>query len=228
MLLVGLSAGIVGGTAYGIYEEVNDDTPGIDANVVANYAVDTGLVLAGVSGVVAAAIILWCPQYILPIARILGGTTAVAQRTLNSTDPNKVQQVSNALQPTINPLLQTAQQIGGIPIERVSTGSKLAAQIMKKTEILFGKGVTIVGNPESLTNPQVQSAVAKMNNISMNPDRIWVGTYKSQKVFEYIQGNIGVIRDQGTGALESIFLRDATGIAKLQSYVNNGTASWLK
>jgi hypothetical protein len=79
---------------------------------------------------------------------------------------------------------------------------------------------------QSLNNPIVQNALAKLNNITANPDRIWSGTWNGQKVYEYIQNGIGVVRDAITGQLVTILER--TDLSKLQSYVDNGTAKWLK
>ena len=80
----------------------------------------------------------------------------------------------------------------------------------------------------SLNNPQVQKGLQVINSITSNPTKIWEGTWKGTPVYEYIDTSrgVGVILNKATGALETILQR--TNLEKLESYVQNGTARWLK
>ncbi len=89
-------------------------------------------------------------------------------------------------------------------------------------------GISYAGNMSDPENPNVIAALDRVNDISMNADHIWAGTFKGMRVIEYIQGEVGVVRDAETGQVVTVLQRNADGLAKLQRFVNNGTAQWLK
>ena len=79
-----------------------------------------------------------------------------------------------------------------------------------------------------LSNPEVQKGLNMINKITTNADRIWQGTWKNRPVYEYISNGIGVIRDAAIGELISVVSRGAADLQKLQNFVDNGTATWVK
>jgi hypothetical protein len=127
--------------------------------------------------------------------------------------------------------LQTAQRVGNQAIESVTKATKIASQLQStaggtnKADLL---GVKVSGDMSNLANPQVQKALEKINDISTNAERIWKGTWMKREVFEYIKDGVGVVRDRVTGELISITNRSGVDLQKLQDFVDNGTAEWLK
>ncbi len=120
--------------------------------------------------------------------------------------------------------LAQAIQVGGQSIESVTDPTKISSQLMSKAEIL---GIKVSGNMGSLANPTVDSTLNKLNAISSSPTaRIFAGTLRGRKVYEYIEGGIGVMRDQVTGELISIFERP--DVKKLEDFVEDGLGEWLR
>jgi hypothetical protein len=119
--------------------------------------------------------------------------------------------------------LQQAMQVGRRTIQSVTPWSKIESQLRSKDYLL---GIPKAANVSSASAPAAQQGLARLNNISRNPERVWQGTWRSQPVYEYIQGNISVVRDRGTGELVTVLQRN--DLSKLEEFVRNGTAQWLK
>ena len=117
-------------------------------------------------------------------------------------------------------LLAEAQRIGS------STVTQVREHVLWRHADLLG--ITIKGNMQDSSNPMVQTALERINSISNAPERIIANTFKGREVFEYIASGIGVVRDRTTGEVVTILSRDAAGLQKLQGFVDNGTAKWLK
>lgn len=122
-----------------------------------------------------------------------------------------------------NTCLERALKVGGTAIESSTNLGKIDSQLRTKAKIL---GIQVRGNMSDLSNPEVIKGLNTLNNISQNPDKIWSGTWKGTPVFEYIKDGVGVVRDQSSGALHTVLERK--NLSKLNSFVENGTASWLK
>ncbi|MBN1536987.1 MAG: hypothetical protein JW908_09670 [Anaerolineales bacterium] len=122
--------------------------------------------------------------------------------------------------------LETAVSIGQIPIENVTPLTKIASQLNSKAGIL---GIPKSGNLGSLSNPVVQTSLSRLNTITSSAtSQIYSGTYHKIPVFEYIDEGIGVMRNQSTGALVTVFDRAGPEIDKLYYNVNNGLGMWLR
>ena len=84
------------------------------------------------------------------------------------------------------------------------------------------------GNPEDLSNPYVQNGMSVIQEVLDRPDRIIRATFRGDEIVEYIRNGIGVQIRVDNGTLNSVFLRGIEEMQKLESFVDNGTATWLK
>jgi len=161
-------------------------------------------------------------------AVVIGGMAVVGVATSIATAGVVAETTATALNADGNPTneLDTAVSIGKIPIENVTPLTKIASQINSKAGIL---GIPKSGNLGSLSNPVVQTSLSRLNAITSSAtSQIYSGTYHKIPVFEYIDGGIGVMRNQSTGALVTVFDRGGSEIDKLYYNVNNGLGMWLR
>jgi hypothetical protein len=117
-------------------------------------------------------------------------------------------------------LLLQAERLGNTPVTSVSQHV-----LFRHRDLL---GISIRGNMADPSNPMVQQALRRINDITSSPDRVIATTFKGRQVFEYIVGQVGIVRDRATGEVITVLQRDADGMRKLQQFVDNGTAIWIK
>ena len=157
------------------------------------------------------------------------GTHSAGQQSAgnsgNSANPGGDPNDFNRFTQTASDAFAQARTIGSKAVETTTGINKIESQLNQKNSLL---GIETSGNMSSLNNPQVQKGLQVINSITSNPTKIWEGTWKGTPVYEYIDTSrgVGVILNRATGALETILQR--TNLEKLESYVQNGTARWLK
>jgi RHS repeat-associated protein len=125
--------------------------------------------------------------------------------------------------------LEAAVSIGQTAIEHVTNAQKIASQLQSKADIL---NIPTQGDMGNLSNPIVQNALSRINEITSSPtSRIWSGQWISKdpvRVFEYIEDGIGIVREQANGSLVSIVSRVGANMDKLQRFVDAGKGKWLR
>jgi len=219
---IGAAGGAVGGAIYGYYLEVSENlsqgknlgqalTTNIDPGKILFWT-GTGALLGSGVGVVGAG------------AAALLGTTG-AGTTVATAATTAVTAASADGDPTneMRTALESATSVGARAVQAVTDASKIASQLQSKAGILQ---IKVAGNMGSLSNPEVQKGLARINSISTNADRIWSGTWKGMQVYEYVKDGIGVVRDRVTGELITVLER--TDLSKLDAFVQSGIAEWLK
>jgi len=117
---------------------------------------------------------------------------------------------------------QRALEFGQKAIEDTTGIRKITSQLMSKNEVL---GIENMGNMSDLNNPQVQRGLRVMNEITSDPEKIWEGTWKGMKVYEYVRNGTGVVLNRETGELITVLQRNNLDV--LNAFVENGTARWL-
>ena len=141
-------------------------------------------------------------------------------------ESNASAQAANAAAQSVaklTPELEKAQELARGALERTRP-DKIASQLMSKQKI-FGAPK---GNPEDLSNPYVQNGMSVIQEVLDRPDRIIRATFRGDEIVEYIRNGIGVQIRVDNGTLNSVFLRGIEEMQKLESFVDNGTATWLK